>query len=62
MGSEVARPTLYFGFLSNMLFMWSELKFVVVQGILVPEERFLFGTVSFFKFSTMLLGSLSSNT
>ena len=37
-GSEISGQTHCSGFLSNVLCMWSELKFVVVQGILVDEE------------------------
>lgn len=56
--STVAGRTLCFGFLSNILRMWSELKFVLVWGVLASAESFLF---FFFKFSTMLISSLSSN-
>lgn len=59
-GFEVAGQTLRSGFLSNTLCMWSELKFVVVQGNLLLKKGFFL--VLFLKFSAMLSHSLSSNT
>lgn len=50
-GSEVAGQTHCSGFLNNVLCMWSELKFVVVYGILVVEEVLHFGFFCLFCFA-----------
>lgn len=40
-GPKAAGRTLCMEFLSNTLCVWSELKFIIVQGVLAAVERFL---------------------